>query len=167
MPPGLHRRSCVAYLAQLCGLSGRVLSGGLGSAMLQWPSLADALQMGPCSAVTAGLAGSDSLTGSGCTDSLCCCCRLEYLSKFMPTPSPHVHSFAAALVQRNGLPCPHLLCAARFPAEAAVGHRQTPARQGGLPARLSRPVLLQQQAHRLDASPVKSSLCIVQSLQAC
>lgn len=27
-------------------------------------------------------------------------CRLEYLSKFMPAPSPHVHSFAAALVQR-------------------------------------------------------------------
>ena len=68
--------------------------------MLQWKTHADAVQMGTCSAVTAKLAGSSSLTGSCCSNSLSCCCRLEYLSKFMPAPSPHVQSFAAALVQR-------------------------------------------------------------------
>ncbi len=95
-----HSKASAAAQAQSYGISGRVLSGGLGFAIFRWPSRADALQMWTASAVTAGLAGSSSLNDSRCTNSPCCCCRLEYLSKFMPAPSPHVHSFAAALVQR-------------------------------------------------------------------
>ena len=126
--------------------------------MLQWPPLADELPMGTSSAVTAGLAGSSSLTGSRCTDSLCCCCRLEYLSKFMPAPSPHVHSFAAALVQRmaSRVLIFFVRHASLLRPLSDTGRLQL-AKVGCLHGFLC-PSHCRQHAHRLDKPPVESSL---------
>ena len=128
--------------------------------MLQWKTHADAVQMGTCSAVTAKLAGSSSLTGSRCNNSLCCCCRLEYLSKFMPAPSPHVQSFAAALVQRMASRVLTFFVrhASLLRPLSDTGRLQL-AKVGCL---RGSPCLsyCREQAHRLDASPVKFSLFI-------